>query len=109
MKKMKTEIDFFSLEKAPVDLEDGVENIPIDAGVNRSRFPRSFSSKDVFMRQRSSILHDLMMSLGFQLEQQVLEDHGKLWLTLGMERKKYFKHQLDIMLKCLCNFYYSSK
>lgn len=76
MKKMKTEIDFYSLEKAPVDLEDGVEDIPIDAGVNTGRFPRSFSSRDVFMRQRSSILHDLMMSLGFSTRTASL---GRPW------------------------------
>ena len=78
MKKRKTELDFHSLEysQSHRHSDEDVEDISLEGCVTETKLSRSISSRDIFLRKRSSILHDLVLSLGFSTR---TESVGRPW------------------------------
>ena len=75
------------MAETQIYLEVGLEDIPIDDGVVGG-FPQSFSSKDVFLRQRSFIIHNLVMSLGFSTRTASLGQPWKISINPWSGKKK---------------------
>ena len=76
MKKRKTELDFHSLEYSQSHRHSDEDVEDISLKVTETKLSRSISSRDIFLRKRSSILHDLVLSLGFSTR---TESVGRPW------------------------------
>ena len=89
MKKMKTEINFTSLNFSHMSSNKGVEEIPLENCDPRHKMTRSASSRDMYLRQRSSLLHDIILTLGFASKS---DRNGRPWKIVvepwTKERKK---------------------
>lgn len=86
MKKRKTELEFHSFQFSQTHGGGSTGQMPLESCTS-SRLSRSYSSRDVFLRQRSSILHDLVMSLGFSTNKSALGRPCKIMVEPWAHRR----------------------